>query len=237
MTQRQSKNCSKSTGAEYTCTFCGRVYQREKSFLNHMCTKKQRFLERDTKYYMLAYRAYDRFYTLSLRKKVPSVEKFESSSVYLGFIRFGKYVLDINAVDPMEYVAYLVKHNIPLDDWCKDRIYEQHLRDLVLKESPDRALERNIMLMESWAHKNGKFIRDFFREIGTGTALQWIRSGRISPWVMFNCESGRELLSRFTDEQLMIAGDAINRRLWQGKFSRHIEYVHEIQSTLEEVGL
>lgn len=230
-----AKKCFKKV--TYTCPFCHKLFVVEKAYLKHLCAKKQRFLERDTKYYHIAYQAYSRFYQLSYRKNAPDLDKFEASSIYLGFIKFGRYVLDINAVDPMEYATYLVKHNTPLADWCKDRIYEQHIRDLVLRESPERALERNTMLMESWAHREGKLIKDFYREIGTGKALQWLRSGRISPWVMLNCQSGQELLGKFSDEQMMLAGEALNRKLWDGKFSRHLQFVYDIQDALKEIGL
>lgn len=237
MTQKKLKVSSKNTKSDLLCTFCKREFVREKSFLNHLCEKKKRYLERDTKYFNIAFQAYDTFLKVSCRRKSTTTDHFITSTTYKAFISFGKYVLDINAVSPQDYVDYLIKNKTPIDDWVKDRVYEGYVRNLALKESPDRAVERNIILMESWANDTGKLIKDFFREISPGLAIQWIRSGRISPWVLFNCASGVELLQKFSDEQLMIGGEALNKKLWQGKFSRHLEYVYEIQDRLAEVGL
>ena len=51
-------------------------------------------------------------------------------------------------------------------------------------------------------------------------AIQDIKDGKISPWLMLNCKSGKEMLSKFTDEQLGLVYHVINPQHWAMRFKR-----------------
>jgi hypothetical protein len=227
-----------SSPTEFTCTFCAKVFKREKAFAAHVCRQKRRFFEKDTKAARLALHAFVHFHEVHYRGRIPPThDKFMQSTLYDAFLDFGKYILDIDAIDPRSYIDYMVRSGIPIDRWCRDAEYEKYVANLTAKESPDRAFERSIILMEEWAVSQKARWQDFFREVSPGLAVRWLISGRISPWVMLNCSTGQALLGRLTDEQMTLIKPAINVRFWNGKFSRHTEAVADIQSTLESEGL
>lgn len=218
--------------------WCKKVFIREASYFKHICRQKKRFLEKDTNAARLAFHAYNHFQHLNYAsKKAPSYEKFMESSFYDAFMNFAKYIQDVDAITPVEFIDYAVRSKEPIDRWCKDSFYERYVRDLTLKEDPIRAVERNLMLMESWSINTGHSMKDFFRYIETPRATLWIKTGRISPWVMLNCDSGLELLAKLSEEQLLIIKDALNTKLWFGKFTRFRSDVDNIKETLKEVGL
>jgi hypothetical protein len=232
-----SKTASKPEGFE--CTFCGKVLQREVGLIKHLCRDKRRYLERERQDVRFGYIAYRIFYQISYpqRKEAVSSEHFRKSSVYEAFLKFGKYVADVNAIAPEEFIRYVVQSKTPLDKWCSDKLYMEYVRLLNKVESYDRAIERTLLLAESWANKEGKEIKNFFREIAPPLAVQWLMSGRISPWVIFNSESGKELIQRFSDEQFDLLQKAIDMRFWKKKFVDNLDDCHRIQDFLESEGI
>jgi hypothetical protein len=232
-----SKTASKPEGFE--CSFCGKVLLREISLVKHLCKKKQRYLERDRQDVRFGYIAYRIFYQISYpsQKVAKSTEHFRESSTYDAFVRFGKYVMDVNAIAPEEFIRFAVQSKQPIDKWCSDRLYMEYVRLLNKVESYDRAIERTLLLAESWANKEGKELKNFFREIAPGLAVQWLMSGRISPWVVFNSDSGKELLGRFSDEQFDLLQKAIDMKFWTKKFLDNIDDCHAIQAFLQSEGI
>ena len=222
----------------FKCPYCEKVYKLEKPFLNHVCKQKKRYFEKDTKAARLAFAAFTRFHEVHYKGRVlPTYEKFMQSTLYEAFLSFGKYILDIDALAPQDYIDYMVRSQVPIDRWCRDAEYEKYVAQLAMKESPDRALERTCLLMQEWALKEGADSADFFRVLSPSRAAMWIKSGRISPWVLLNCSSGAELLGRLTDEQMMLVSSALNINMWKGKFARHPVEVNDLRAALEATGL
>ena len=235
--QSASKTASKPVGFE--CSFCGKVLQRELGLIKHLCRDKKRYLERERRDAWYGYIAYRIFYEISYpsRREPVSGDHFRKSSVYDAFVRFGKYVDDVKAIDAENFIRFVVQSKTPIDRWCSDKLYREYVRLLNKVEDYPRAIERTLHLAESWANKEGGEIRNFFREIATPLAVQWLISGRISPWVVFNSDSGKELISRFSEEQIELVMDAIDMRFWTKKFTDNISDCHAIQDFLASEGI
>jgi hypothetical protein len=240
MRKKASDSRKASTQEGHNCTFCGKSFVREHSLIRHLCTTKKRFLDQDRQDVRFGFIAYRIFYEIHYRNRKTAItrEHFQKSSVYDAFVRFGKYVVDVKAIAPEEFIRYAVQSKLPVDRWCKsDRLYMEYVRNLNKVEDSTRAIERTLLLAESWAHKEGKEIRDFFREIALPLAVQWLMSGRISPWAIFNSESGKELLARLSDEQINLVSTAIDMKFWKKKFLENIDDVHRIQEFLASEGI
>lgn len=222
----------------FTCTHCGRAFQKERTLMSHMCAQKQRYLDRDEKHVKLAFTIFRRFWALNYKSaKEKTYDDFAKNQFYTAFVKFARYLLDINAVNPNAFVEFILKMGLPIDKWHSAVVYDTYLRELVKKESPDAAIERNFRLMEHWAADTGEDWTDFFRKIEPGRAMLWIRSGRISPWVMYTADSADDLFGRFTAEQMSLVEDALDPVFWQRKLAENAEEVAAIRSVLKEVGL
>ena len=71
---------------------------------------------------------------------------------------------------------------------------------------------------------------EFFRAAGAGKIGTMIVNGRISPWVLYNCDSGIACLERFNEEQVALVFDYIDPEYWQNKFRNYMidaEYIKE----------
>lgn len=233
-----SSNRPSASNAAFECTFCIRRFVHEKNLIKHLCRLKKRYLDRDKHEVRMGYLTYRIWNDIHYRRKKPvSLDQFDSSNVYDAFVKFGKHVVDLKAVEPEEFIRYICQSKVPIDKWCLDEHYLEYVRLLNKFESSDRAVERTLLLAESWANREGQAITDFFRKIATPQAVMWLMSGRISPWVVFNCQSGQELVSRFSNEQYALLEKAVDIKFWKKKFLSQIDEVHRLQDFLASEGI
>ena len=91
--------------------------------------------------------------------------------------------------------------------------------------------------MTEWAIKNNSLWDHYFMYVSTNRAVYDIKDGKISPWIVLNCESGRKLLSELLDEQLNSISNIIDPQVWKKKFKQQkadLEFVKQVvkESTL-----
>jgi len=219
----------------FECKFCNRSFKREKTLIAHMCEQKRRFTNKDSKYVRLGFLAYNRFYEISqaVGSKKRTYESFAKSSYYTAFTKFGKYIIDVNAIDPEKFIDFVITSGVKLDKWCSDAVYETYIRELNKKETAERAVERGILLMQQWGMENDRPYNVFFREISKPRAIHWIKSRRISPWIIFNSASGSELLNSFNDHELNLINEYLEPTFWSRKFQVRNEDVLFVKQVLE----
>ena len=63
--------------------------------------------------------------------------------------------------------------------------------------------------MEKWAGDNDAVFNHFFRYISFNKAVALIRNGKISPWTIYNCKTGMDMLEKMSNEQLGLLDDFI----------------------------
>jgi hypothetical protein len=222
----------------FECQFCKKTFQREKTLAVHLCEQKRRHINRDDKYVRLGFLAYNRFYEITQGSKIQKTyEHFAKSSYYTAFTKFGRHMLEINAIDPEKFIDFVITASIPLDSWCKDSVYESYIRELNKKETAERAVERGILLMEQWGREHDRPFNVFFREISRPRLIHWIKSGRISPWIIFNCDSGDAAIASMTDNEHHMINEYLEPTFWTRKFSTRKEDVEFVQMVLKEAGL
>lgn len=195
-------------------------------------------MDRDTKHVKLGFIVFQRFHEANyIGRKAKTFEEFMRSPLYIGFTKFGKYVLTIDAINPKAFIEFIVKGNIQLKDWESPIIYETYVRELNKKETPGAAVERHFMLMQQWSMDTGEPMHDFFRKVAPNRAVQWIRSGRISPWVLFNCDSAQEMIDRFTEEQFKLVFSYLDPTFWDIKFKRAQHDADVVREELKAFGM
>lgn len=232
---------SSKKAPEHICEYCKRGFHAEMSLINHSCEKKRRWFSREEPHVRLAFMAWARFYELNgaLRKEgtKKTFREFMDSKYYLAFVRFGKHMVDLNAVDPAAFIDYVIKNNLPLDKWIHDIVYERYIADLIKNEAPEKALARNLELMQEWGAQNSEPWSDFFRKVSPTQAAAWVKNGKISPWVLYNADSAEELLERCGPEQLKIITATAKPPQWKLRFNKNTEDANWIRDTLRKAGL
>jgi len=223
----------------FECQFCKKSFKREKTLSVHLCEQKRRHLNRDAKYVRLGHIAYNRFYKLTqgIKTKDKSYEEFSKSKYYTAFTKFGRHILDINAIDPEKFIDFVINNSVHLDKWCSDAVYETYIRELNKKETAERAIERGILLMQQWGREHDRPFNVFFREISKPRLIHWIKSGRISPWIIFNCYSCSEAMANLNEHELNLINEHLEPTFWTNKFATRQDDVKFVNEVLERAGL
>tara|TARA_B110000503_G_scaffold48117_1_gene78341 strand:+ start:717 stop:1412 length:696 start_codon:yes stop_codon:yes gene_type:complete len=224
-----------SNSKPYICEYCKTGYTKEKTLAVHMCEKKRRALQKDEKRVRYGFYAFGRFYKLSAgNKKEKTYEEFCTSPYYNAFCKFGSFVNNVKPLYPERYIDYVVTSGVKLDHWCKDEMYEKYAVDLILKEDVTTALERSIMSMSTWATENNAQWNSYFNYVSLNRAVWHIRDGKISPWLILNCKSGKDMLGKFNNEQLNLVYHVINPEHWALRFKRQLNDVQLVKDVAKE---
>lgn len=195
-------------------------------------------MNKDERNERMGFTAYRKFYSMSFRGSNPrTYAEFCDSNYYSAFVAFGRYLLEIQALNPESFVEFLIKANVPMKNWETQFVYEQFVRELNKREPADNALERNILIMKQWEIDTNEPWYDFFRKVSTNTATALIRSGRLSPWILYTSDSAMEMLNRFSEEQLSLIEKYVTPVFWERKLADHPEDVKFIREILNEIGI
>jgi len=224
--------------SKFVCEYCGKGYTKESTLLVHMCEKKRRILQKDEKRVRLGFYSFQRFYKLSAgNKKEKTYEEFCASSFYKAFVQFGSFVSNVKPLYPEKYIDYVVTSGVKLDYWCKEEMYEKYAIELILKESVETALERSINTMIDWASEHKSEYNHYFLSASTNRIVWDIRDGKISPWLILNCKTGKSVLGKFNEEQLGMLTKIINPQHWAVRFKRQVNDVELVKHVAKEAGL
>ena len=220
----------------YVCEYCGTGFTREKTLAVHMCQPKRRFLQRGEKRVQLGLIAFNKFYKLSAgSKRDKTYDEFDKSPYYNAFVKFGSFVSNVKPLYPEKYIDHVVTSGVKLDHWCREEMYEQYAINLIKKEGVETALERSVMTMMEWADEQEQAPwNHYFKYVSLNRAVWHIKDGKISPWLILNCDSGKEMLSKLNDEQLEIVYPMINPEHWAVRFKRQTADVQLVKDVAKE---
>lgn len=222
----------------YMCQFCGNGFMQERTLAVHICEQKRRHLAKDEKHVILGFQTYNKFYQLTQNlKNQKNYEDFRKSPYYNAFVKFGSYVSNVNPLYPDQYISWVVRSGVKLDHWCRDELYEKYVLELIHTENVETALQRTISHMQAWANDNNSMWNHYFNYVSTNRATFDIKDGKISPWLVLNCASGKKLLSSLNDEQLASISSIISPEVWVRKFKKQIDDLNLVKDVVKEGNL
>ena len=228
-----------SSSKPYVCEYCGSGYVRESTLMAHLCEKKRRALQKDEKRVRLGFYAFNQFYKLSAgAKKDKTYEEFCKSQYYNAFVKFGSFISNVKPLYPEKYIDYVVTSRVKLDHWCREEMYEKYAIELIRKEGVETALERSVTTMMEWAEENEPAPwNHYFAHVSLNRAVWHIKDGKISPWLLLNCKSGKDMLSKFNDEQLNMIYHVLDPEHWAMRFKRNPKDVELVKEVARESNL
>jgi len=228
-----------SSSKPFVCEYCNTGYSKEKTLIVHICEQKRRHLQQKEKRVQLGFYAFNQFYKLSAgSKKEKTYTDFCKSQYYNAFVKFGSFISNVRPLYPEKYIDYVVTSRVKLDHWCKEEMYEKYAIELIRKEGVETALERSVMTMMEWADENTPAPwNHYFQHIGLNTAIWNIKDGKISPWLILNCKTGKDMLGKFNDEQLNMIYHVLDPAHWAMRFKRNPKDVELLKDVVKESNL
>lgn len=216
----------------YTCQYCDKSFQRETSLAVHLCEPKRRYQEREEVGVQIGLQSYLRFYEITQGSaRLKTFDDFAKSPYYRAFVKFGRYCVAIRAINIPRLIEWLLKNNKKIDHWCRDTVYSEYLQEHLRQEAAIDALARAMEQAISWSEETGNSDRDYLRFGNSNAICYAITSGRISAWILYNCDSGNEFLANLNQEQIAMIWCYIDTDFWQRRFRDYradAEYVREL---------
>jgi hypothetical protein len=217
---------------KYTCQYCHKDFVKETSLAVHSCEPRRRRQEKDEAGVRLGFQAYIKFYELTQGSaKLKTFDDFADSPYYRAFVKFGRHCVAIRAVNPARFTEWLLKHNKKIDHWARDQVYGEYLSDYLRLENVNDSLARAIEFSLDWAENSGHPAEDCLRYGNSNAMVYAVSTGRISAWIIYNCESGQKFLSELDPSQIAMVWPYIDADFWQRKFKDYPadqEYAKEI---------
>lgn len=223
---------------DYKCEYCGKLFAKEKTLVVHICEQKRRYLSQNEKHVQMGLLTFQKFYDYAQKGKTQKTfDDFASSPYYTAFVKFGSFLVNSSPIYPERFIDYVIKSGIKLDHWCRDDLYETYLNELIKVEPADGAIQRTIQTMMDWADKNSAEWVHYFAYVNLNRATHDIKEGLVSPWILLNSKSGKDLLRRMTDEQLAIVGSIIDPAFWSKRFKSLPADVELVKDVIKEAGI
>ena len=234
---KKSKNTKAILEIKHSCEFCNRSFVRESTLLKHLCEYKHRWINKDAHGNRIGFQAWMRFYT----KNSPNTKKrtyidFIKSSYYTAFVKFGNYCVDVNAINISRYVDWLLKNQISIDSWNTDTSYTKFIISHLKDEDPLDAIARSIETTIGLAETEKIQTKDCLRYGNKNRVCYAITAGKISPWMLYQSESGKEFLDKLDESQVKLIMDYIQPEQWAIKFKRDKNIVPQVQELLAAGG-
>ena len=231
------KKTEETVKPNYGCEFCGRSFLRESTVLKHICEYKHRWLEKDRPSNRIAFQAWIQFYKKnSSGKKNKTYEEFIKSAYYSAFVKFGSYCVDVGVLNVPRYADWLVKNQVKIDTWNTDTNYTKFLVEYLRIEDPLDAIHRSIETTIDLAKDENIQSHDFLRYGNKNKICFQIVKGKISPWMLYQSNSGLEFLSSLDSTQQKMVMDYINPEQWAIKFKRNTDSVNQVKEILSTAG-
>ncbi len=221
-----------------TCKYCSKQFRAEKTLATHLCEPKRRWQQENETGVRFGLHAFLKFFDMTQgSSKGKTYADFVESPYYSAFVKFGQYIVAIQAVNPASFISWIISSNKKLDLWTKDSYYDEYLLQYLRTENPQDALERALKEMEAWSAVNNSSFNHFFMFGNANAICRLINNGRISPWVLYNCSTGIEFLEKLNQDQLKIVYTIIDPSYWNKRLSSHVEDTNWVKGVLNAAGL
>jgi hypothetical protein len=201
--------------------------------VSHLCENKRRWQDRDMPGNRIGFQSWLEFYKRNTAtKKKKTYQDFTKSAYYIAFVKFGNYCVDIKCINVNRYADWLLKNNIKIDTWCSDTNYDKFLIDYLKQEDPFDAIARSIETTIEYAKNEKVKSSDYLRYGNRNRICSLVVNGKISPWMLYQSESGIEFLENLdiTQQKMILA--YINPEQWALKFHRNSEIVSQVKELL-----
>jgi len=222
---------------KHTCQYCRKDFVKESSLAVHSCEPRRRRQEQNEAGVRLGFNAYLKFYELTQGSaRLKTFDDFADSPYYRAFVKFGRYCVEIRAINPARFIEWLLKQNKKIDHWARDSVYTEYLISYLRVENVNDALARAMEFGIDWSEKSGHPSQDCLRYGNAHAMCYAITTGRISAWTIYNSESGQKFLSELTADQVSMIWPYIDSDIWQKKFSDYAADAEYAKLILKQAG-
>jgi len=222
---------------KFGCDFCKREFSRESTIARHICENKRRWMYKDLHGNRIGFQSWLQFYKKNTAtKKAKTYEDFVKSAYYIAFVKYGNYCANVNVINVSRYTDWLLKNQIKIDNWCSDTTYTRYLIEYLRHEDALDAIHRSVETCIGLAEEANIQPHDILRYGNVNRICYAITMGKISPWMLFQSDSGVKFLDNLNPDHVKLIIDYINPEQWALKLRRDNNIRNQIEDTLKQAG-
>lgn len=219
----------------FKCPYCHRSYSREAWYNKHKsdCAKKKRFDQAHSMDFIRALRIYQHWRRRNGylgKTKTIEPKDFINSSLYNSFINLVKFTSDNWVITSFKYIDFIIDRRIAEAKWTAEETLMAYREYTRRNDNPIEQIKETHQYIKNWCEKHNIDYIEFFNKIPTGQAVELITTNRISPWVLFGCDKGLQLLSRFDDDRLCLIDEFLNSKYWINRIRQSTDTAEIIQN-------
>lgn len=219
------------------CHYCSKRFTHESTFMKHHCEPKRRAQELASPLGQSAYMLYGDWMT-SRKYSKPAPAAFLESKFFRPFIKFAQLIADANIAKPQKYIELMTLRDIQPILWTSNAAYAIYMEYLDKNVDPLEEVQETIdYLFDICEKESVPSIGVIAEHLGVQRILQLVRQKRLSPWVLFNADSFKEIISTMDTQQRSVLNTIINATYWSEKFQKNKQVLLDVKHISKEIGL
>lgn len=219
----------------FPCEYCGVVLKTQKGIDGHLCKRKKLIRDAGPSGMVKAYELFDFWIRYGgIARKSRTMDQFTNSPYFSLFVDLNNFVTR-EKISGKTYLKWLIDSKIKSHQWMKQEVVKAFTRHGATHGSLSETLVSSLKFMAKRCDEVGVDISDFFTSVGPSECLQFIRDGKISPWIIFLSPKSSSVLDRMSQEQANFITDFIDVEEWERKMAT--EKTEEAERILRELGL
>ena len=220
----------------WLCHYCSRRYTNETTFMKHFCEPRRRAQELMSPIGQAAYSFYCTWMKLK-RYSQPSSAAFLESKYYRQFLKFAQLVADAQISKPERYIELMVSAEIMPPLWCRDACYAVYIDWMDKLEKPMDQVASGVSFLLDVCEKENVTMDTVFKHLGAQRLISLVRQRKLSPWLIFCCQSFSVFVRDIDKHQLSALNLIVNASYWAERFGQEKETIAQIKEFVKEVGL
>ena len=130
----------------------------------------------------------------------------------------------------------MLSNQIKIDKWISDTNYTKFIIEYLREEDPLDAIARSIETMIKISSDEKIENKDALRYGPVNRICYEISKGKVSPWILYQSESGLGFLASMDETQQQMVLDYIDPERWAIKFKRDAHRIAEVKELLSQAG-
>lgn len=234
LSRMQQRRLSTSE-ARFVCRACHKVFVLENRYLQHECKQMKREAELQTPVGQAAWNYYQ-LWMRGMKRMPPSAATFLTSKYFRTFINFTTFVKSVDLPKPDKFIWLMQQKGFSPTMWCTDDAYSMYLEFLDRKTTPLEQAKLSVETLLNQADKREIDVSDVFSHLKPHDIIQYLRSRRLSPWLLLFSKKFKKMFAEDTStEQRIILENLIRPEYWGNKMADNTEAVAAIKMLVEEL--
>lgn len=221
----------------FECSFCGKEFKREKSFLEHTCEQRTRHeAMRNDLTTKTAFRFYETWMRLQ-RRTVQNTTSFLKSKHFKAFVEFASFVKRVKLVDVEMYIRMMINKRIQPQYWISNKCFSMYLTYVDHKKTPMQHAKITINTLMNIAEAANCDVSEVFNVLTPQETVFLIQQRKLSLWVLLRSKKFKSMILTLDDDERETIEELLQPETWINKFQQHHAAAETMKKLVTELGI